>query len=132
MPPLPKQNKKKEADFGIEFRRWWETTRMMGTFELKHTRGKPSIAFSELHDEQIVIGTLAHGKGTLLRISAGTIGSPDYIGLHDFPVYVVIRFAKAFYIISLSTLLLERDRSKRKSLTSERAEAISVVTVNTQ
>lgn len=129
LPTLPRQNKSKEADFGLQFRKWWNTTKMLGTFELKHTRGKPSIAFSELHDEQIVIGTLAHGKGTLLRISAGTIGSPDYIGLHDFPVFIVVKYTKHFYIISLSTLLLERDRSKRKSLTEDRARAISIIEV---
>ena len=129
LPILPKQNSNAEAKFGLTFRKWWNEHKMLGTFELKYVRKGDSFPFSELHDEQIAIGTMLHDKGVLLRVSSGTIGSPDYIGLKAFPCYVVIKYQKSWHIIPLSTLLLERDRSKRKSLTPGRAEAISVITV---
>lgn len=129
MPPLTKQNKSKEADFGVKFRKWWNTTKLLGSFELKYVRTGNSFPFSELHDEQIAIGLQTIDKGCLVRVSSGTIGAADYYGLQSFPVYIVIKYARHFYIISLETLLLEKQRSKKKSLSEDRAEAIAIITV---
>ena len=130
MPPLPKQNKKKEADFGVQFRAWWNKNPLQGEIEIKDTRGKDSLAFSEVSADQIAIGLMATSrKGVLVRRSAGTIGGADYSGLVQSPYWIVIKYPKGFVIISLSTFLLERDRSPRKSLTWARAQDIAVIVV---
>lgn len=129
LPPLPKQNLKREADFGLVFRHWWDIHKLPGEFELKDTRGKPSFAYSELSHEQEVIARLAISKrGVLVRRASGTTGGADYSGLVESPYWIVIRFPKMWCIISFETLILERSRSKRKSLTQERASEISVIT----
>lgn len=133
MPPLPRQNRKKEADFGLVFRKWWnnQKTKLSGEFEIKDTRGKPSFAFSELSHEQEVIGRLATSKrGVLVRRTSGTTGGADYSGLVEAPYFVVIKYLKHFYIIDLNALLAERDVSKRKSLTESRAKEISIIEVS--
>jgi hypothetical protein len=130
MPPLPRQNKSKEADFGLIFRKWWEKNLLGGEFELKDTRGKPNFAFSDVSDDQMTIATLAVGnKGVLVRRTAGTIGGADYSGLVRSPYWLVIRFPKGWCIISFETFALERSRSKRKSLTWERAQEIATIVV---
>lgn len=130
LPKLPKQNKKEEADFGLAFRAWWEIHKLPGEFELKDTRGKPSFLFSELSHEQEVIANLATSKrGVLVRRASGTIGGADYSGLVESPYWVAIRFPKFWCIISYKTLILERDRSKRKSLTAERAQEIAIIVI---
>lgn len=131
LPDLPKQNKKQEADFGVRFRRWWERAGMYAPYELKDSRGENSIAFSELSEDQERIGRLAKSdKGVLIRIINGTPGSPDYVGFKNSPYWVVIKYPKCAEIIDLDTLLLERSRSKRKSLTAARAHEISTITIN--
>lgn len=133
LPTLPKQNKSKEADFGLVFRKWWNKNPLHGEIELKDTRGEPSFAFSELSHEQEVIANLATSKrGVLVRRASGTTGGADYSGLVQSPYWIAIRFPKMWCIISFETLILERDTSKQKSLTADRAEAISIVTVKTK
>lgn len=128
LPELPRVLKRREADFGIEFRRWWEKHPIRGNFELKHTRGSNSLPFSSVEDEQLVVGKAANSrKGILLRLTVGTTGAPDYVGQIEQPVWIVIRYPRAFYVISINTFLLEKSRSKRKSLTSERAAAIATI-----
>lgn len=130
LPILPRQNNKKEAGFGLVFRKWWEKNPLQGEIELKDTRGDPNFAFSEISREQEVICRLAISKrGVLVRRSSGTVGGSDYSGLVSSPYWVAIRYPKFFVIISLETLLLERDRSKKKSLSANRAKAISIITV---
>ncbi len=130
LPDLPKQNDQAEADFGVEFRRWWEKKRMFGLFELKHTHGAKSLSYKELTAEQMAFNTLAKSsKGVLGRIASGTVGIPDYGGFIGMPTWIVIRYPKAFHIISVETFLLEKVRSNRKSLTEERAKAISTISV---
>ena len=122
LPKLPKQNKSPEALFGIEFRRWWETHKMSGSFETKHTRGKDYFNLSEWHAAQRVIAKLIRGpQGVLLRISSGTEGIPDYIGLITFPAYLVIKYPTFFCIIDTDFLKGE------ESITSIRAKEIAKV-----
>ena len=130
-PPLPKLNKKSEADFGLRFRKWWEKYGMGGApYELKDSRGKSSIPFSEITDEQIHFALAAKSrKGILIRVEKGTVGSPDYVGFRNSPAWVVIRYDRMFYIIDIENFLAERERSSRKSLTNLRAEAIATVSV---
>ena len=130
LPDLPKQNKKDEADFGIDFRKWWMQNGMNAPYELKDTRGKDSISFSEITDDQIMFALAAKSsKGVLIRVEKGTLGAPDYVGFRNSPAWIVIKYPKSAEVIDIDALLLEKSRSKRKSLTSERARAISTVSI---
>lgn len=128
---MPRQIQAREAGFGIEFRRWWEKSRMPGNFELKHTKGAYSLPFRAVEPAQVIVGNGASaGKGVLLRLVKGTIGSPDYIGQIRQPCYIVIRYPDFFCVIALDDFLRERGRSDRKSLTAERAHDISEINIH--
>ena len=130
LPDLPLQHKAPEADFGVRFRRWWQRSHMPGTFELKHTRGKDALPFRSVEGDQVAFGLLAGSRdGILVRVSTGTVGASDYIGLIRSASWIVISYPRFFCVIALDGFLMERDRSPRKSLTSERAEAVATVVV---
>lgn len=89
-----------------------------------------SISFSCVTQAQIDWGMAIKSKeGVMLRVQAVAEGMPDYIYLREEPAYVVIKFPDRMCIIDIETFDMEKKRSKRKSLTSIRAEAISVCTV---
>ena len=129
LPNLPKQIKKREADFGIRLGHWLaKNPQHSCAYELKQTTGS-SIPFDALEVQQIAyLKNINSGAGALLRIP-GTRGEPDYVWLRNFPASVVIRFPREFSLISIETFLLEKRRSSRKSLTVQRAREISTVTV---
>jgi len=129
LPDLPKQNKHKEADFGLKFRKWIDENPMASSsFELKDTRGKDYFNFEELGDDQINHALRNKGKkGNLMRITVGTVGAPDYVYLRNAYAFVVIKYPRFFCLIEIETFLLEKKRSKRKSLTSVRAKEIAWV-----
>lgn len=130
MPDLPKQNKHREADFGLVFRKWWQREGMNAPYEIKDSRGKDYISFSEITDEQISFALAANSeKGVLIRVERGTIGAADYVGFRNSPAWIVIKYPKFFAIIGIQTFILEKERSIRKSLTAERAKEISVKNV---
>ena len=130
LPSLPKINNKTEADFGLRFRKWWQLHGMNAPYELKDSRGKSSIPFSSITPEQIAFALSAKSsKGVLIRVEKGTVGSPDYVGFRNSPAWFVIHFPKCFEVIDAEVFVMEKERSKRKSLTAERARAISTVTV---
>lgn len=130
LPDLPKFNKKSEADFGLKFRKWWQAKGMNAPYELKDSRGKNSIPFSAVTAEQIAIALGAKSsKGVLIRIEKGTVGAPDYVGFRNSPYWFVFRYPKSVEIIDAEVFVMEKERSKRKSLTSERAAAISSISV---
>ena len=133
LPNLPTKHKKDEADFGLKFRTWILNKPIKmpsGDYELKDSRGKDSIAYSEITEEQLDSAKRsASDRGNLIRIVAGTPGAPDYSYRRNAPTFFVIHYPKCFEVIPLDSLLLERSRFKRKSLTSERARAISIITV---
>lgn len=132
LPNLPKQIRGQEADFGLQFRKWWESPKghLPGEIELKDTKGKDSLPFNAFSPDQEVIARMAtEGKGVLVRRTVGTVGGADYSGLVNCPYWLAIKYPGGFEIISVGTFLLERERSKRKSLTSVRAREISTITV---
>lgn len=132
LPELPKQNKRKESDFCEVFRKWWEKNKKRisrGSYELKDTRGKNYLSYSEITNEQFNSGMANKShEGNLIRVINGTPGTGDFILLKDSYAYVVVRFPKKFFIIDIETLLMERNK-KRKSLTYERALDIAVISV---
>ena len=125
LPPLPKQHKTKEADFGLVFRRWAEGQGFTGSefFELKDTRGALSLPFSAVEVEQIAYMTEIQFKGRLTRIE-GHVGEPDYGWLKG-PCYVVVRYPSCFCVISLMDFVSEEKESVRRSLTCARAREIA-------
>lgn len=123
---------KQEADFSIRLRHYLKAYPLPVScpIEVKDSRGKDYIAFSEVKEEQCNNAMASKSsKGNLIRIMSGTVGGPDYAWFIDAPAYIVIKFIKQFSIIDAETFILERDRSKRKSLTSTRAADISIRTI---
>lgn len=122
--------RKREADFGVLFRHWLKANpRHSCAFELKQTT-KKSIPFSCLEDHQIdYLQAIKGSKGVLIRVQ-GTNGEPDYIYLRNCPAKVVLKFPKVFHLIDIDAFVLEKSRSKIKSITSERAEQISTLSVH--
>lgn len=132
LPDLPRVLNRQESKFSLVFRKWWEVHPLPGEIELKDTRGKNYLAFSEVHEEQMIIANKAiTKKGVLVRCTVGTTGRADYSGLVNSLYWIVIRYPKAFYVISYESFLLEKKRSTRKSLTAERAQNIATITIPT-
>ena len=123
---------KQEADFSIHLRHYLKAHPLPVScpLEIKDTRGKPSFSYAELKEEQINNALASKSdKGNLIRIASGTIGGPDYAYYRNVPAYVVIKYVSGFVFIDIETLVMERDKSKRKSLTWERAQEISIRTI---
>ncbi len=129
LPELPKQHKKKEADFGVRLRKWLrENPTFSCAYEVKYTPTN-SLPFNALEDHQrTYLKAIKSPKGELIRVQ-GVNGEPDYIWLRNFPACVVIKYPHSFHLIDVDTFVMEDTRSKRRSLTSERAEAISIISV---
>lgn len=121
--------KKREANFGVLLRHWLKANpRLSSALELKQTTSN-ALPFNALEPQQIDYLLAVKGKqGTLIRVQ-GIGGEPDYVYLRNAPATVVIRFRKEFHLIDIDAFLLEKKRSKRKSLTNERARDISIVSV---
>lgn len=126
LPDLPRVLKHKEADFGLRFRKWIESNpRFSSSFELKQTN-KDSIPFSCVEQTQLDWGMrIKSNKGALIRVQ-GVNGEPDYIWCRNMPAYIVIKYPKLFCLIDIETFILEKKKSKRKSLTSKRAIEIAI------
>lgn len=120
----------KESKFAIRFRHWIKANpRFTCAVETKQTT-TDSIPFSSVTPAQLDFGmAIKSDKGVLIRTQAVAEGTPDYIYMRNEPAYIVIGFPKVFVIIDVETFMLERDRSKRKSLTASRAVEIAIVSV---
>ena len=126
LPPLPKQHKKREADFGVYLKHQTEASRPATcSMEIKHTRGKDSFPFNEATDAQITFAKLiSSDKGAWIRV-IGMNGEPDYIWLKNENAYIIIKYPKGICYITIGTFLQEKETSGRKSLTWERACELS-------
>lgn len=124
---------KREAKSSILFRHWIRANpQFTGTYEIKDTRGKSSLPFSAVEDHQLAFGMAIKGnKGVLMRLQ-GTNGEPDYVYFRGAPAWIAIKYPASFEIIDVETFLMEKKRSKSKSLTHQRAREISVVSVKTK
>lgn len=125
---------KREANFTIKFRHWLKAnadSMPSAAFEVKQTTGV-SIPFDSVKEHQIdALQAVKSSKGLIHKISDETRSyNPfDVFFLRNAPAFVVLKFPKAFHLIDVDTFCMERDRSKRKSITSIRAKEISTVTV---
>jgi hypothetical protein len=129
LPNLPKKNKLAEFDLGAYFQREFFKRKMpVGDYELKDTRGKSYLNYKEITDEQINNALRTQStKGNLTRIMSGTNGAPDYRFIKNSQAFFVIRYPESIEIITVENLLYEKGKGK-KSLTYDRAKAISTIT----
>lgn len=126
LPPLPQQNKKKEATFGVWLKGYTEKypPKVTTGLELKQTN-KNSIPFSVVKPKQIANAIKAKSKkGVWIRVQGGK-GEQDYIYVVNAESYVVIKFPNVKCWIDIEAFIKERDASKRKSLTVDRAIKIA-------
>lgn len=124
---------KREAKFTLLFRHWLKANPMpSAAFELKQCGS--CLPFDAVQEHQI--DALQAAKSTLGLLYKGPddsrgIKPVDLFYLRNSLAFVVIRFASLeFSIIDIDTFLLEKKRSKRKSLTMARAREISTITVS--
>ena len=97
-------------------------------FEAKHTIGSDSLAFSELSEvEEHFLLAAKHGVATH-KISDSGIGykNTDVVCFVKSAAWVAIAYPNDLgVVIDIDEFIAERERSKRKSLTSERAKIIA-------
>lgn len=128
LPELPKQLKKRESALGLKLRQWVENATGSCVFELKQTT-EPSILFDCVGPQQIAHLMSAKSHEGILMKNQDKNGFPDYSYHRHSPAWVVIRYPRSFYVIDIEAFLMEKKRSKRKSLTSKRADQISTWSV---
>ena len=127
LPNLPEQHKKKEASFGIKLREFYKNTPdLTCAIETKQTN-TDSFPFKDVDEEQLQYAlAIRSDKGVLMRVHPFVKGMPDYIYMRNEPSWVVIYYAKrGFVFISPDRFILERDKSKRRSLLWSRAVVIA-------
>lgn len=123
---------KREANFTLRFRAWLKANPMPSSaFELKQsvTNSLPFGAVQE-HQRDALLACKTKG-GLLYKAPDDSRGIKpfDLFLLSNSYAWVVIRYPHSFHLIDIDTFLLEEKRSTRKSLTEDRAQAISTVSV---
>lgn len=121
---------KRESKSAIVLRHWLKANPQYScSIEVKNTP-TDSISFSSVEQRQLDWAlAIRSDKGVLIRVQ-GQSGEPDYIYLRLTPSWVVIHYQKkGFVFISPDRFILERDTSKRKSLTWSRACEIATQSV---
>lgn len=130
---------KSEAKFQTLFNHWLRARFFVDNpernggyaFELKHTRGKPSLPFSALEDHQLN-SLLTATYGTFIyKISDESQGYKpfDCFALRLCPAYIVICYPSFFVLITVENFIEEKKRSKTKSLIGIRAKEIGEIVV---
>lgn len=123
---------KREAKFTLRFRSWIKANPMHNAaFELKQTTTE-SLSFSAVKEHQInALLAVKRKTGFLYKISdeSREIKPFDMFYFRNSYAWIVIKYPKFFVIVDVDHFVLEKDRSKRKSLTSARAKDIAWATV---
>lgn len=117
---------KRESKSSVLLRHWFKANPQYScSIEVK-TTATDSIPFTCVEEAQLDWAlAIRSDKGVLIRVQ-GQAGEPDYIYLRKTPSWVVIHYQKnGFVFISPDRFILERDTSKRRSLTFARACEIS-------
>lgn len=121
-----------EADFQTKFGRWLQYEwKQNGAYELKLTN-KKSIPFSAVKDHQVAALKKVYYGGVYYKIpDTGYDKKPFDCFYLEASAYVVIMFyergKKEFIMIHIMEWLKEIEKSKRKSLTENRAREIGMV-----
>jgi hypothetical protein len=132
LPNLPQQHKQREATSSIDLKHIVERCKPETcSLEEKHTRGKDYLLYSEVKPEQIAFAlSISSDKGAWIR-TLGQQGEPDHVWLKNEPAFIVIKYPKGIVWITIGNFLFEKEKSKRKSLTWERAKEIATKKENT-
>lgn len=128
-----KRIQRREASFTLYFRHWLKANPMPSSaFELKQSVTE-SLSFDAVKQHQLdflLACTKSHGFLYKIPDDSRGIKPFDMVNLTLAYAWVVIRYPHNFHIISIETFLLEKSRSKRKSLTSMRAREISTYSID--
>ncbi len=132
LPKLPNTIKKREAKFTVSFQKWLTKNPQWigGMFELKQCNTSlPFSALSLRQEMDLLAGNGDMGVVYKIRDDSRSEKLCDIVSFRNSPAWVVIKYDTEFSIISINIFLLERKRSKRKSLTKQRARELSTLTV---
>lgn len=121
---------KKERDWQSKFNQWLRNVhKRTGAFELKRAVND-SLPFDAVVPHQVeALQAAANGVLVYKIPDAGYQNPFDCFCLAGVPGYVVIKYDHGFELITIDTFLLEKSRSKRKSLTASRAREISTISI---
>lgn len=121
---------KREAKHQTRFNHWAkEVYKKNAVFELKQTTGS-SIPFDALQPHQELALLAVNDSTFVWKIPDLGYQNPfDSFCLTKLPAYVVLCFPESIELIPIQGFILERERSKRKSITYERAKAISTISI---
>lgn len=119
-----------ESKSAILFRHWIKANPMFSaSFEMKDTKGKQYISFTEIKDHQLNYGMAIKGNnGVFIRVQ-GMNGEPDYIYLRNIPAFMAIKYPNSFELIDIETLVIEKKKTKHKSLSYARAKQLSTISI---
>lgn len=123
---------KHEAHFTIMFRHWLKANLFISAaFELKVVP-KQSMGFGLVKPHQIDALLAVKHRNLLYKAPDDSMGMKpfDLFYLSNAPAYVVIKYPSHFCLIDIDVFIRERDTSKRKSLTTERARDIAFISVD--
>lgn len=131
LPDLPRQLKKKEANWTTTFLKKWvleESTLPSGPIEVKQTP-IDYISFSAVSEEQLSdLLACTTKKGHWWKVAdMGRKNDFDVVFYRNSPAWIIIKYPKGFVVIGAETYKMEMERSTRKSLTWERAKEISII-----
>ncbi len=129
LPELPRILQKKEALWSTKVFRSWALKHFNYTaiFEIKYAR-KDYLSFSEVKSHQISkMLQIRHDKFLWKNPDMGDETPPDFFLLIKEPTFVVIKYPLGIAIIPIDIFVMENKRSKRRSLTWERAQKLSTI-----
>jgi len=117
----------KEKNFQTKFNHWLKNVyKKTAVFELKQC--ETSLPFSEVKPHQIAaLEQVRHGTLVFKIPDSGFQNPFDCFCLTEQPAYIVIKFKKGVAIIPVDVFVLESRRSKRRSITWERAKQLSTI-----
>ncbi len=131
---------KREAKFTVLFRHWLMANPMWSAaFELKQTTND-SLPFSAVQEHQLdaLLAVSEGAKGLLYKAPDDSRGVKpmDLLYLRNADAYVVIKYPEFFCLIDVDAFIKEKEKSNkkgnRKSLTSDRAQAIAYKVIKTK
>jgi hypothetical protein len=105
---------------------------MLGYFELKYAKDE-LFYYDSFEPHQISSLLALQDNGLIWKISDTDprLKPCDSFSVPPLTAYVVIKYPKAFVMITVNNFIHARDRSKRKSLTYEQALEIATKVIHT-
>jgi len=123
--------KKREASFQTVFGNYIKVKGLIGNFELKQTTED----YLNFNDKRLIrqceslLSASAYGYFWKHSDSDQREKPFDCSNIPPLPGFIVIKYPKFFCIIYVEKFMLEKQNSKRESLTSQRAMELALYTV---